>query len=211
MPTREQIKERAKMTFRANYGNCVATYLIAMLLIGAASYTGVGTILVAIPLELGLICYFLMIYQGAKPDLSTMFTTGFAINYGRKIGGYLWMILWTFLWSLLFFIPGIIKAYSYAMTPYILAAYPDVRARDALKLSMRIMNGHKAELFVLQLSFIGWAILSSFTCGILMILYVGPYMQATMVGYYCELIDFAVKCNIIGADELNGAPLRSTY
>ena len=179
MPTREQIKERAKMTFRANYGNCVATYLIAMLLIGAASYTGVGTILVAIPLELGLMCYFLMIYQGAKPDLSTMFTTGFAINYGRKIGGYLWMILWTFLWSLLFFIPGIIKAYSYAMTPYILAAYPDVRAKDALKLSMRIMNGHKAE--------------------------------ATMVGYYCELIDFAVKCNIIGADELNGAPLRSTY
>ena len=84
MPTREQIKERAKMTFRANYGNCVATYLIAMLLIGVASYTGVGTILVAIPLELGLMCYFLMIYQGAKSDLSTMFTTGFAINYGQN-------------------------------------------------------------------------------------------------------------------------------
>ena len=170
MPTREQLKDRAKMTFRANYGNCVATYLIAMLLIGVSAYTVVGTVLVAIPLELGLLCFFLMVFQGAMPDLSVMFTTGFAINYGRKIGGMLWMGLWTFLWSLLLFIPGIIKAYSYAMTPYILAAYPDVRAKDALKLSMRMMEGHKLELFVLHLSFIGWAILSSFTCGILLVL-----------------------------------------
>ena len=65
MPTREQLKERAKMTFRANYGNCVATFLIAMLLIGVSFYTGIGAILVAIPLELGLLCYFLMVFQGA--------------------------------------------------------------------------------------------------------------------------------------------------
>lgn len=208
MPTREQLKDRAKMTFRANYGNCVATYLIAMLLIGVSAYTVVGTVLVAIPLELGLLCFFLMVFQGAMPDLSVMFTTGFAINYGRKIGGMLWMGLWTFLWSLLLFIPGIIKAYSYAMTPYILAAYPDVRAKDALKLSMRMMEGHKLELFVLHLSFIGWAILSSFTCGILLVLYVGPYMQITTVGYYCELMDFAVKCGVVSTEELNGAPLQ---
>lgn len=211
MPTREQLKDRAKMTFRANYGNCVATYFIAILLIGVVSYTGIGAILVAIPLSLGLLCYFLMVFQGAMPELSVMFTTGFAINYGRKIGGYLWMQLWVFLWSLLFFIPGIIKTYSYAMTPYILAAYPDVSAKDALKLSMRIMEGHKAELFVLQLSFFGWAILSSFTCGILMILYVGPYMQTTMVGYYCELLDYAVKCGVVSVEELNGAPPRGQY
>ena len=208
MPTREQLKDRAKMTFRANYGNCVATYLIAMLLIGVSAYTVVGTVLVAIPLELGLLCFFLMVFQGAMPDLSVMFTTGFAINYGRKIGGMLWMGLWTFLWSLLLFIPGIIKAYSYAMTPYILAAYPDVRAKDALKLSMRMMEGHKLELFVLHLSFIGWAILSSFTCGILLVLYVGPYMQITTVGHYCELMDFAVKCGVVSTEELNGAPLQ---
>ena len=208
MPTREQLKERAKMTFRANYGNCVAAYLIAMLLIGVATYTAVGGILVAIPVELGLICFFLMAFRGATPDLSIMFTTGFSINYGRKVGGYLWMGLWTFLWSLLFFIPGIIKAYSYAMTPYILAAYPDVKAKDALKLSMRIMEGHKLELFILNLSFIGWTILSSFTCGILLILYVGPYMQTTIVGYCCELLDFAVKCGVVSAEELNGAPLQ---
>ncbi len=211
MPTREQLKERAKMTFRANYGNCVATFLIAMLLIGVSFYTGIGAILVAIPLELGLLCYFLMVFQGAVPDLPVIFTTGFAINYGRKIGGMLWMGLWTFLWSLLFIIPGIIKFYSYAMTPYILAAYPDVSATDALKLSMRIMNGHKAELFVLHLSFIGWAFLSSFTCGILLILYVGPYMQTAIVGYYCELLDFAVKCGVVSVEELNGAPLQGPY
>lgn len=208
MPTFEQLKDRAKMTLRANYGGCVATLLIVLLLICVSSYTVIGAVLVAMPLTLGLLCYFLMVFQGAQPDFSVVFTTGFSIHYGRKIGGYLWMGLWIFLWSLLFFIPGIIKAYSYAMTPYLLAAYPDIQAKDALKLSMRIMQGHKMELFILQLSFIGWAILSSFTCGLLYILYVGPYMQITLVGYYCELLNFAVRCNVIGAEELNGAPLR---
>ena len=73
------------------------------------------------------------------------------------------------------------------------------------------MNGHKAELFVLHLSFIGWAFLSSFTCGILLILYVGPYMQTTIVGHYCELLDFAVKCGVVSVEELNGAPLQGPY
>ena len=208
MPTFEQLKDRAKMTLRANYGSCVATFLIIILLIAVSFYTFIGAFLITIPLILGLLCYFLMVFQGAQPDFSIIFTTGFTINYGRKIGGYLWMNLWIFLWSFLFIIPGIIKAYSYAMTPYLLAAYPDIRATDALKLSMRIMQGHKLELFVLQLSFIGWAILSSFTCGLLYILYVGPYMQITLVGYYCELLNYAVRSNVIGAEELNGAPLR---
>ena len=99
MPTREQLKERAKMTFRANYGNCVATFLIAMLLIGVSFYTGIGAILVAIPLELGLLCYFLMVFQGAVPDLplslqpvlqlitgvklAVCFGWGFGHSYGR--------------------------------------------------------------------------------------------------------------------------------
>lgn len=208
MPTRAQIKERARIMLRGNYGGCVGSLFIVVLLAAIASYTFIGVLLVAVPLQLGLICYYLMVFQGTSPQISTVFATGFSINYARKVGGYLWMMLWTFLWSLLFFIPGLIKAYSYAMTPYILAAYPDVSAQDALKLSMRIMRGHKAELFILQLSFIGWALLSSLTCGILMILYVGPYMQLTTVGYYCELLDYAVRCGVVRVEELNGAPLQ---
>lgn len=205
MPARAELKERAKTIFRANYGNSVLAFLIVSLLVGFVSYTLFGTILLAFPLELGLICFYLMMYSGGFPDLSVLFTAGFTINYARKIGGMAWMILWIFLWSLLFIIPGIIKAYSYAMTPYILAAYPDVKAKDALKLSMRIMNGHKGELFVLQLSFLGWQLLSLLTCGILEILYVGPYMNLTMVAYEYELTDYAVRSGVISGAELLGA------
>lgn len=207
MPTREQIKERAKLTLRANYGISVAAFLIVSILISASAYLSVGALFITIPLTLGFVCFSLILYQGGKATISDLFNTGFCINYLRKIGGMLWMSLFTWLWSLLFVIPGIIKMYSYAMTPYILAAYPDVKAKDALKLSMRIMDGHKMELFVLQLSFIGWSLLSACTCGLLMLLYVGPYMRITNTGYFCELLDFAVKCGIVSPEELNGAPI----
>ena len=95
-------------------------------------------------------------------------------------------MLYTFLWSLLFIIPGIVKSYSYAMTPYILLDRPELSATDAIKESEKMMNGHKMELFILDLSFIGWILLSMLTCGIL-VLYVEPYMMATKSAFYLEL------------------------
>jgi len=67
--------------------------------------------------------------------------------------------LYTFLWSLLFFIPGIIKALSYSMAPYILAEKPELTANDAISESRRMMDGNKWRLFCLCFSFIGWALL----------------------------------------------------
>ncbi len=84
MPTFEQLKDRAKMTLRANYGGCVATLLIVLLLICVASYTVIGAVLVAMPLTLGLLCYFLMVFQGAQPDFSVVFTTGFCHSLWTK-------------------------------------------------------------------------------------------------------------------------------
>ena len=207
MPARVELKDRAKAVIHAQYGNAVLAFLIVSLVVGFVSYTFVGMILVAVPVQLGLICFYLILLQGGYPELGTIFTAGFSINYARKIGGYLWMLLWIFLWSLLFWIPGIIKSYSYSMTPYILAAYPDVKAKDALKLSMRIMEGHKAEYFILQLSFLGWHLLSACTCGILEILYVGPYASITGVAYQKELLDLSVRNGVIRGEELLGAQL----
>jgi len=84
-------------------------------------------------------------------------------------------------------IPAIIKSISYAMTPFILSDQPDVPARDALKLSMRMMDGNKKELFILSLSFIGWFLLSAMTLGILYVVYVGPYYYTTLAGFYDRL------------------------
>ena len=102
------------------------------------------------------------------------------------------MMLFTALWSMLFVIPGIIKGLSYSLTPYILAKYPEVPAKDALKLSMRFMNGRKGELFVLGLSFIGWCILAGLTFGILGIFYVIPYMSITVTLWQKQVMDSAI-------------------
>lgn len=89
-------------------------------------------------------------------DLFSQFNrlgTGFCMN--------LLTSLYVFFWMLLFIIPGIVKSYSYAMTPYILAEHPEMSVNEAITESRRIMNGNKGRLFCLQLSFIGWALLCS--------------------------------------------------
>ena len=93
------------------------------------------------------------------------------------------MAVFTFLWSLLLVIPGIIKAYAYSMSFYILADNPELTASEALAKSQSLMRGHKMELFILELSFIGWFFLIGLTFGLAAI-YVAPYMEATMANFY---------------------------
>ena len=69
--------------------------------------------------------------------------------------------LYIVLWSLLLVIPGIVKIYSYAMTPYIMAEHPSLTANEAITESRRIMDGNKWRLFCLDFSFIGWELLCS--------------------------------------------------
>jgi len=95
--------------------------------------------------------------------------------------------LFTFLWSLLFIIPGIIKSLSYAMTPFIMAENPHLTAKEAINRSKQQMEGHKWELFCLDLSFIGWALLSALTLGIGSI-FLNPYINAAYAAFYRDKI-----------------------
>ena len=79
------------------------------------------------------------------------------------------------LWSLLLIIPGIVKAYEYRMIPYLLADDPTMTKDRAFAESRAMMRGNKWRAFVLDLSFLGWHILSVFTLGILELFYVAPY------------------------------------
>ncbi|MCL2068872.1 MAG: DUF975 family protein [Oscillospiraceae bacterium] len=144
---------------------------------------------------------FVKIYSRETTTVGEPFSN-LSVNFFRKVGGMYWMALWTTLWTLLLVIPGIVKSYAYLMTPYILADCPNVKATEALKLSMRMTNGHKMELFVMTLSFIGWALLSVLTFGILWIVYVGPYMETAFAGYYVELRDQALASGLIDRSEL---------
>lgn len=128
-----------------------------------------------------------------------------AKNYTRKLGGLLWMSLFVFLWSLLFIIPGIVKAYSYRFTPYILADCPNVKAKDALKLSMRMTDGVKGEIFVFDLSFIGWFLLTFLTCGILSI-YTIPYFKVAEATLYESMKNSALASGRIHENDLSPTP-----
>ena len=107
-------------------------------------------------------------------------------SYMRSLSVGALTYLYTFLWSLLFVIPGIVKAYSYAMTYFIAKENPDLTAEQAILASMKMMSGNKMKLFLLDLSFIGWIILSIFTFGIGFI-FVAPYMANARAAFYEEL------------------------
>ena len=103
------------------------------------------------------------------------FGTGFAQQFLRA--------LYTCLWSLLLVIPGIVKGLSYAMTPFILEEHPEMTASEAIKASQKLMDGHKMDLFILGLTFIGWQILACLTMGI-GFLFLNPYMNAAYAAFY---------------------------
>lgn len=107
-------------------------------------------------------------------------------GYWKNVGASLLMVIFIFLWSLLFIIPGVVKGLAYSLTPYILKDYPELSANQAINLSMKMMKGHKFDLFWLFLSFIGWSILCIFTLGI-GYLWLMPYMMTTMAAFYQEV------------------------
>lgn len=107
-------------------------------------------------------------------------------NYFHKVLGMLQMTVLIALWTLLLFIPGIIKALAYAMTPFILEDNPELSTTEAIHHSRMLMKGHKFDLFWLYLSFIGWMLLGLFTLGI-GYLWLTPYMQTAIASFYREV------------------------
>ena len=135
-------------------------------------------------LQLGYADFLLKQHDGKETNFQDLFSkfdhfgTGFAQRFLRS--------LYVTLWSLLFIIPGIVKEYSYAMTPFILAEHPNLTASQAIRLSEDLMDGHKADLFLLELSFIGWNILAMFTLNLGNIA-LNPYKNAAYAAFYRQL------------------------
>lgn len=142
------------------------------------------------PLILGGKKFFLNAAQDRSESFSDM---GFAFS-----SGHYWNIILTlflknlfiFLWSLLLLIPGVIKTYAYAMVPYLLAENPEMEYKEALETSDDMTRGHKWEMFVLDLSFLGWYLLASLLFG-LGFYFVHPYYNATHAELYLALKDKA--------------------
>ncbi|MBR6345812.1 MAG: DUF975 family protein [Bacteroidales bacterium] len=145
-------------------------------------------IFIILPLALGFSNAMLaLVRSGERNITANMFKLGFC-PYWKKAWGMILMMVFIFLWSLLFFIPGLIKAYSYAMTPYILNDNPDLSANEAIDRSRAMMKGHKFDLFYLHLSFIGWFLLCILSCGI-GFLWLVPYVQGSVASFYEDRLE----------------------
>lgn len=143
-----------------------------------------GTI-ITIPLSYGILVLFLDFARGEKIENSKLFD-GYTNGFQRIFTTGLLQFIYTVLWSLLFVIPGIIKSYSYSMTYYILKDNPELKNNAAIEKSMQMMDGRKLDLFLLHLSFIGWAILCLLTAGIGFIFLI-PYMYTAQAHFYEDL------------------------
>ena len=155
------------------------------------------------PLEVGCKKYYLRNLN----EPAQVGNSGYAFdnNYKNITKTMFFRDLFTVLWTLLFIIPGIVKSYEYQMIPYLLADNPQMTKEQAFEESKRMMQGQKWKAFVLDLSFIGWNILSALTLGILGIFYVQPYMDATHAALY-EALRYGMPYNNAQYGFYNGMP-----
>ena len=137
------------------------------------------------PLEVGCKCFFHENLYEDAPFISLI--SGFLGNYFNVVRVQFLRAAVTSAWALLFFVPGVIRNYELRMVPYLLGDYPDMSTREAFDLSKQMMEGEKMDVFLLDLSFIGWGILSLATFGIVWVLYVQPYKELTDAGLYASL------------------------
>ena len=142
-------------------------------------------ILLLNPLQVG--CNRFFVKNLDEPARLTHFVYGFEHNYKNVINIFLYKDIYTIAWTCLFIIPGVVKAYEYRMIPYLLCENPDIDKEEAFRISKEMMNGNKMKAFLLDLSFIGWNLLSVLTLGFLAIFYVNPYQFSTNAALYEKL------------------------
>ena len=206
MWNRQELKEKGKAAFKANYWKCVLAALVFAIASGgffsnsklngdSIAETVFTAVIIAVlisiflfnPLKVG--CYHFFKKNSAAPAEPGEMGFAFKNNYGNMVLTMFLEGLFIALWSLLFIIPGIVKAYSYRLVPYIISDNPDMSATEAITKSRELMKGNKWNVFVLDLSFILWAVLSVLTLGIVHIFYVQPYILATDAEVYMKLKD----------------------
>lgn len=182
--SRSELKANAKGQIKGKIGMFfLATLLIAMCN-AFGGFVIVGVIIVTPALTIGETLLYLYVAKNEDAKASTIFD-GFksfwpAFKVIFLVGFY------TMCWSMLFYIPGLIKSYSYSQALYIIAENPEMKANEAITKSRQIMDGHKMELFWLQLSFFWWYLLCGITFGIATI-YVYPYIRTTMANFYLSV------------------------
>lgn len=185
--------------------NSPEVYIVGMILIYLLmlAFMLVFNALVSSPITVGGLRY-MMENRSGYPPLDTVFSPfrdkAQYLNVAKN------MLLYTleiFGFTLLFIIPGIVRSYQLFYVPYLLAENPYMSYKRAKELSKAMTDGEKMEIFVLELSFIGWILLGYLTCGI-GLYFVMPYLYATLAELYAAARAKAFAMGITGEDELSG-------
>lgn len=186
---RAELKSRAKELLKPQFITVLLTGIISGLLVtllnGIPVVGTIACLVVAGPLGVGAMLIYTTVTAGETAQLEQLFEP-FKTNFVSALLANLISGLLIVLYSLLLLVPGIIKAYSYAMVLYVLLFEPELSAMDALHRSEELMRGHRMELFVLQMSFIGWALLCIATFGLAAI-WVGPYTEITQTLFFDKI------------------------
>lgn len=172
--------------FATNWLYALVIMLIVQAVLSISSFTAILPLILTGPLTVGVASIFLGLTRDKKEIKLEDAFGGFVNNIGDNIVLGLLISLFTALWSLLFLIPGIIKAYSYSMSYYIKNDHPEYTWQQCIDESRHIMDGNKAKLFLLDLSFIGWIIVGMLCFGI-GVLWVTPYMEAAHANFYEDI------------------------
>lgn len=154
-----------------------------------ASLIGTLISIALVPLSIAVLWFYLALVRMEGPEISdvfAVFTNG--RTFIRLIGVSLLIGIFVSLWSLLLVIPGIIKSLSYSQTYLLLKDHPEYSLLEAITESRKRMNGYKWKYFLLNLSFIGWGILSLLSLGI-GFLWLSPYISTANATFYNELIN----------------------
>ena len=178
-------KQIAKESLKGNRVIAIAVmFIIAAFSTLTNVIPGIGSLVVALisaQLTVGETHFYDLLINKKEPGAKELFHNfrywfrSFCLQFATGF--------YVFCWSILFVIPGILKSYSYSMAFYLRTKNPELKAKEALSQSMKLMYGRRWKLFCLQLSFIGWYFFSVLTFG-LGLFYVVPYYKASLVAFY---------------------------
>ena len=188
------IEERATELF-GDLPKIVKTYLL--IAAGGAGALSLVNLILGGVVQLGYAQYLLKQQDREINSIKDLFSK---FDYFGQ--GFLQLFLrnlYAFLWGLLFLIPGIVKTFAYAMTPFIMAENPNLTANEAITISKEKMNGHKGELFWLSLTFFGWSLLAALTGGIGYI-FLNPYINAAYAAFYRDKISPKVTVEVLAEE-----------
>ena len=204
--TRKELKLQAKESLRGRWFKIILIILFTTILLSSKNYVqsyyqlrglefsfkitnplNIINILIAGFISTGLCKYLLnFINPMVDEDFGDIFSYG---KYFFKLFGlYILITVLTFIGLFLLIVPGVILIYAYSQSYYIMAENPELSITECMKKSRHLMDGHKGELFLLHISFIGWGILAILTAGV-GFLWLTPYMKVTETYYYLYLTE----------------------